>query len=68
MTLDKYGVLELGDVALEDRFIRGVGVPILVSGLDLAGPGTSLLLHLGLVLCGDVLNVFCNNVEINTVP
>ena len=55
MPLDKYGVLELGDVALEDRFIRGVGVPILVSGLDLAGPGTSLLLHLGFIPHSGVL-------------
>ena len=55
MTLDKYGVLELGDVALEDRFIRGVGVPILVSGLDLAGSGTSLLLRLGFITHSGVL-------------
>ena len=43
-------------------------IPVSGWAPDPTGAGTSLLLHLGLVLCGDVLNVFCNNVEINTVP
>ena len=57
MPLDKDDVFELSDVALETRFLRGVGVPLSISDSDLAGTGTSLLLHLGLVTRGDAFDI-----------
>ena len=43
--LGEYGVFELGDVDLEDWFLRGVEVPISVFVLSISGSYTSLLLH-----------------------
>ena len=53
------GVFDLGYVALGTRFLCGVGVPVLVSSLDLSGTGPSFSIHLGFVPHGDVLDL-CN--------
>ena len=55
--MGEYGVFELGDVALEDWFLHGVGVPVLgfVSCLAIAGP--SFLINLVFVTHGDVLDI-----------
>ena len=55
--LGKNGVFKLGDVTLETWFLRGVRVSVSVSGLAPAGTSPSLLLHLGFVLHGDVLDL-----------
>ena len=51
------GAFDLSDVAIEARFLRGIGFPVPVSGLAPAGSGTSFLLHLGFVPHGDVLDI-----------
>ena len=56
-TLVKDRVFHLGDVALEIHFLSGIRVPVLVSGLDPAGSGPSLLLHLVFVTHGNVLDI-----------
>ena len=53
--LGEDGIFELSYVDLESQFVCGVGVPISVSGLVLAGAGPSIFLHLGFVPFGDVL-------------
>ena len=66
-SLGEEDVFKLSYVALEAWFLCGVGVPISVSGLVLAGAGPSLFLHLGFVPFGDVLLMtpVCNNVYMN---
>ena len=56
--LGEDGVFNLGDVAIETRFIRGVVIPLSISSLDLVGTIPSLLIHLFFVTHGDVLGVF----------
>ena len=56
--MGKCGAFNLDGVALEDWFLWGVEVPVPVPGLDMAGYGPSLLLHLGFVPHGDVLTLF----------
>ena len=63
MPLGEEGVFEISDVALEDQFICGVGVPVPVSGLALASSYTYFLINLGSVLMAAFLPFFFNNVE-----
>ena len=44
--LGEDGVFDLGDVAIETRFLRGVVIPISISSLGLVGTSPSLLIHL----------------------
>ena len=48
-------IFYLSDVAIEDLFLCGVGVPVSIPGLDPSGAGSSLLFNLGFITHGDVL-------------
>ena len=66
--LSENNFLKIGDVALEAWFLRGVRVPVLVSGSAPAGASPSLLFHFSFILHGDVIAFFCNNVVTTAVP
>ena len=55
--LGEGGIFDLGNVALEAWFLHGVVVLVLVSILDTASTGTFLLLQLGFVSHGGVLDI-----------
>ena len=53
----EYGILNISDVAFETLFLRGVGVPVLIPSLALVGTGPYLLIHLGFLPHGNVLDI-----------
>ena len=55
--LGEDGVFEFGDVVFETWFLCGVGVPVSIPGSGTVGTGPSLLIHLGFVSHGNVLDI-----------
>ena len=56
-------IFDLSDASLEACLIFEVGVTVPVSISDLSCSSPSLLLELCFVTHGDVINLFCNNVD-----
>ena len=51
------GSFELGDVDFDTWFLSGVGVPVSITALDPSGTGPYLLICLGFIPCGDILDI-----------